>query len=122
MGPRPDDGGVVDPYGRVHGTEQLSVVDTMGSSSAWCVDDKGPDGISAVSLVLELGRDRKRPNGLPEEHEAVTGGSHLALVGLVANVRVGGRVRGAKISVLPANPPFLRARTEFWPQLTDAPA
>jgi choline dehydrogenase len=27
MGPRPDDGAVVDPSGRVHGTERLSVVD-----------------------------------------------------------------------------------------------
>jgi choline dehydrogenase len=27
MGPRPDDGAVVDAFGRVHGTENLSVVD-----------------------------------------------------------------------------------------------
>jgi choline dehydrogenase-like flavoprotein len=27
MGPRPEDGAVVDPFGRVYGTERLSVVD-----------------------------------------------------------------------------------------------
>ena len=45
MGPRPDDGAVVDSAGRVHGTERLSVVDAS-------IMPNGPSGFTHISTVM----------------------------------------------------------------------
>ena len=45
MGPRPDDGAVVDSTGRVHGTERLSVVDAS-------IMPNGPSGFTHISTVM----------------------------------------------------------------------
>ena len=45
MGPRPDDGAVVDPAGRVHGTERLSVVDAS-------IVSNGPSAFTHIPTVM----------------------------------------------------------------------
>jgi choline dehydrogenase-like flavoprotein len=45
MGPRPDDGAVVDAAGRVHGTERLSVVDAS-------IVPNGPSGFTHIPTVM----------------------------------------------------------------------
>lgn len=45
MGPRPDDGAVVDTSGRVHGTERLSVVDAS-------IVPNGPSGFTHIPTVM----------------------------------------------------------------------
>jgi len=45
MGPRPDDGAVVDAPGRVHGTERLSVVDAS-------IVPNGPSGFTHIPTVM----------------------------------------------------------------------
>jgi choline dehydrogenase len=45
MGPRPDDGAVVDSAGRVHGTERLSVIDAS-------IVPNGPSGFTYIPTVM----------------------------------------------------------------------
>lgn len=45
MGPRPEDGGVVDNWGRVHGTEQLSVVDAS-------IIPNGPSAFTHLPTIM----------------------------------------------------------------------
>jgi choline dehydrogenase-like flavoprotein len=45
MGSRPDDGAVVDTLGRVHGTEQLSVVDAS-------IVPNGPSGFTHIPTIM----------------------------------------------------------------------
>jgi choline dehydrogenase-like flavoprotein len=45
MGPRPDDGAVVDSAGLVHGTERLSVIDAS-------IVPNGPSGFTHIPTVM----------------------------------------------------------------------
>jgi choline dehydrogenase len=45
MGPRPDDGAVVDASGQVHGTERLSVVDAS-------IVPNGPTAFTHVPTIM----------------------------------------------------------------------
>ena len=45
MGPRPEDGAVVDSLGHVHGTERLSVVDAS-------IVPNGPSGFTHIPTVM----------------------------------------------------------------------